>query len=405
MNDESKQKNELLNIEIKKGNKYEKLLGKKISSDAELINWLSSGEDKKIDRQKQKFPFFRIKYQIKSKDFDKLIKIAKQCELFFKHKCKDEYIKKYCLNCSEKYFHQNDLLRFINVETFINYLKYIFFISNKIVSYSKTIFDKNRNDFEQIFNNMDTIKENWKFNEPKVICKQCMFKLVNKPNFCENIKKIILETPNNLEMSIELNENNNLDNFNKIDFKIKKIKKFNILDLKNQTQDNKHKNDSSNIIINNNNLNNNIFNTIIFNNNIPIFPYFLNNILDNLQYVNSNYIETLFSTLNILFNEILNISQSYNRNQIGSNECLIRINLLNKNISNCFILLDNSIRNNSFYLNKLISRYEASNNNTNIIFCIINNQNILDLLNALCLVFFNIENIFIGLLENDINIK
>ena len=152
-------------------------------------------------------------------------------------------------------------------------------------------------------------------------------------------------------------------------------------------------------------MNNNIFNTIIFNNNIPIFPYFLNNILDNLQYVNSNYIETLFSILNNLFNEILNISQSYNQNQIGSNECLIRINLLNKNISNCFILLDNSIRNNSFYLNKLISRYETSNNNTNIIFCIINNQNILDLLNALCLVFFNIENIFIGLLENDINIK
>ena len=109
--------------------------------------------------------------------------------------------------------------------------------------------------------------------------------------------------------------------------------------------------------------------------------------------------------MNNLFNEILNISKLYNQNQIGSNECLIRINLLNKNISNCFILLDNSIRNNSFYLNKLISRYETSNNNTNIIFCIINNKNILDLLNALCLVFFNIENIFIGLLENDINIK
>ena len=163
----------------KKENK--EFLGKKLSSDAELIIWLSSDDNnKKVDIHNLKFPFTHIDSKIKDKDFHKLIKIAKQCELFYKHKCKNEYIIKSCINCSEIYFHSNDLLRFINIEIFLYYMKYIFLISNDILAYSKKNFNNNKRDLEDMFNNLKKTKQQWKVNEPKIICKQCMFKLINK---------------------------------------------------------------------------------------------------------------------------------------------------------------------------------------------------------------------------------
>ena len=81
-------KNSSSTTEAEEQHKSNDFLGKKISSDAELIMWLSNGENKSIDAQNVKFPFVPLNSKIKSKLFDKLIKIAKQCELFYRHKCK-----------------------------------------------------------------------------------------------------------------------------------------------------------------------------------------------------------------------------------------------------------------------------------------------------------------------------
>ena len=373
-------------------------LGKKISSDAELIMWLSSDENKKIDLQNVKFPFAHMNYKLKGKDFDKLIKTAKQCELFYRHKCKNEYIHKYCLNCDETNFHQNDLIRFINIETFFNYMKYIFLVSNNIVAYSKENFNNNKNDLEKLLNNYKEAKEKWKFTGAKILCKQCMFKLINKPNFCENIKQILFGNTNiSVDNNIQLNEENNFIDFNKISYKETETKKINIFDLKGENLENKLSDINSNIIINYNNLNNNIFNTVIFNNN----NLMTNPLLNNIQYINSNYIETKFLSLKNNLNNLLNLSQLYKQKQINKIDCLSKIQLLNKEINHNFNLLDNSIKTNLFYINNLILKYQLYIFSDKIILCIFNNKNMLDLLNRLLLDILSIENIFIGIIIND----
>ena len=379
----------------KKENK--ELLRKKLSSDAELIMWLSS-DNKKVDIHNLKFPFTHIDSKIKDKDFNKLIKIAKQCELFYKHKCKNEYIIKSCINCSETYFHSNDLLRFINFEIFLYYMKYIFLISNDILAYSKKNFNINKRDLEEIFNNFKKADEQWKFSEPKIICKQCMFKLINKPHFFENIKEIFFENKKLYEdKDIELIEEKFFDDFNKEKSIIQnETNKKNIIDSNRINCEQKLNNDS-NIIINYNNPNKNVYNTVIFNNNLTTYPLFLNNFINDLQYKDTNYIESLFLSLKNLFFEIINISGMYKNNKISKIDCLTKIQLLNQKINNCFNLLQNSIRINIFYSYKLILIYNLSIYN-DISFCIVNNKNILDSLNFLLLQFLCIENIFIGII-------
>ena len=380
----------------KKENK--ELLRKKLSSDAELIMWLSSDNNKKVDIHNLKFPFTHIDSKIKDKDFNKLIKIAKQCELFYKHKCKNEYIIKSCINCSETYFHSNDLLRFINFEIFLYYMKYIFLISNDILAYSKKNFNINKRDLEEIFNNFKKADEQWKFSEPKIICKQCMFKLINKPHFFENIKEIFFENKKLYEdKDIELIEEKFFDDFNKEKSIIQnETNKKNIIDSNRINCEQKLNNDS-NIIINYNNPNKNVYNTVIFNNNLTTYPLFLNNFINDLQYKDANYIESLFLSLKNLFFEIINISGMYKNNKISKIDCLTKIQLLNQKINNCFNLLQNSIRINIFYSYKLILIYNLSIYN-DISFCIVNNKNILDSLNFLLLQFLCIENIFIGII-------
>ena len=380
----------------KKENK--ELLRKKLSSDAELIMWLSSDNNKKVDIHNLKFPFTHIDSKIKDKDFNKLIKIAKQCELFYKHKCKNEYIIKSCINCSETYFHSNDLLRFINFEIFLYYMKYIFLISNDILAYSKKNFNINKRDLEEIFNNFKKTDEQWKFNEPKIICKQCMFKLINKPHFFENIKEIFFENKKLYEdKDIELIEEKFFDDFNKEKSIIPNETNKNIIIDSNRINYEQKLNNDSNIIINYNNPNKNVYNTVIFNNNLTAYPLFLNNFTNDLQYKDANYIESLFLSLKNLFFEIINISGMYKNNKISKIDCLTKIQLLNQKINNCFNLLQNSIRINIFYSYKLILIYNLSIYN-DISFCIVNNKNILDSLNFLLLQFLCIENIFIGII-------
>ena len=418
-------------------NKNNDFLGKKISSDAELIMWLSNGEDTSIDTQNVKFPFVPLNSKIKSKLFDKLIKIAKQCELFYRHKCKNEYIKKNCSNCFETNFHQNDLLRFFNYETFLYYMKYLFLICNKIVCYSKDNFNKNKNYFEELFKKFKKKEEIWTFKDTKIICKQCMYFLINKPNFFQNIKEVFLQKEKKiflLDNNIELNENKNNENFinnNKkynineeekiIDSILISKKIFNVSKIpKCKYQHNINKEIKNNIIINYNNHNNNIYNTLIFknefkvNNSIidinPIQYPFINNFLlnNNIKYSNNfssvdcNYIQSLILGLNKEMIDILSIV-NLSKNDNDKIKYFSEVDLLNQKIINYFKIIEEAVLSNLNFLNNILFKNniimednkEYIEIKPKIIRLIIDNKKYLSLLNCLKISYLNIEDIFI----------
>jgi len=438
-----KSKHPSTTAETEEQNKNNNYFTKKYLSDAELIMWLSTGEDTSIDTQNVKFPFVPLNSKIKSKVFDKLIKIAKQCELFYRHKCKNEYIKKNCANCLETNFHQNDLLRFFNYETFLYYMKYLFYVSNKIVAYSKENFNKNKNDFEELFKRFKDKQEIWLFKDTKIICKQCMYYLINKPKFFENIKGIFLSQEKKLFLlnnNIELNEEemkemkenhiniNYKEKFNyknkSIDailiskniFKITKIPKNN--NIRNIYNNN---NKNNNIIINYNNQNNNIFNTLIFKDeyklNInPILGInqiqnpFINNLnmnqsinyLRDLQSINSDYIQSLFLGLKKEMTDIIRIVDLSKKDNNKVNY-LSQTYLLNQKIMNYFKLIESCVNSNLIFLKNIILKCNINVNN-NKVFIEINqkineliddNNKFFSLLNFLKFNYLNIENVFI----------
>jgi len=441
--------------DVEENNKNNNFLGKKISSDAELIMWLSTGEDTSIDVQNVKFPFVPLNSKLKNKDYDKLIKIAKQCELFYRHKCKNEYIKKNCANCYETNFHQNDLLRFFNYETFLYYMKYLFLICNKIVCYSKDNFNKNKNDFEKLFKQFKEKKEVWIFKDTKIICKQCMYFLINKPDFFKNIKGIFLRKEKKffLYSNNELNEfeknnciskekidNNNSNNKNNKDvdsilisknvFKIEKTSKYENINVnidkneKNDINKSNNSNNKSNIVINYNNHNNNIYNTLIlndeykFNNNsiyrinsyrnLPQIPIINNvymnyniNRLNDMSSVNSNYFQLFFLELKQEITDILKIANIL-KNEKDKSKYLSTFELLNKKIVNNINLIENSVVTNINYLHTIFFNNDINMNNIEfiemkqkIIEFIIENTKFLNQLHDLKFNYLNIENIFI----------
>lgn len=68
---------------------------------------------------------------------------------------------------------------------------------------------------------------------------QCMFKLINKPNFCENIKQILFGSTNiSDDNNIQLNEEIDQFDFNKISNKEIETKKINIFNLKGENFEN-----------------------------------------------------------------------------------------------------------------------------------------------------------------------
>ena len=439
--------------EAEEQHKSNDFLGKKISSDAELIMWLSNGENKSIDAQNVKFPFVPLNSKIKSKLFDKLIRIAKQCELFYRHKCKNEYIKKNCFNCFETNFHQNDLLRFFNYETFLYYMKYLFFISNKIVAYSKENFNKNKSDFEELFTKFKKKEEIWTFKDTKIICKQCMYFLINKPNFFQNIKDIFIKKEKKiflLDNNSELNANkkndnnvynayikhNNKDTKNIINNETKNIddiltskKVFNVNKIsKNNYQNNIKKEVNNNIIINYSNHNSNIINNLIFKNELKInndsiydvnsisnsvhYP-FINNFLMNYKIYNlnksssidNNYIQSLFIDLKNNMTAILGIVELC-KNDNDNAKHFSEIISLNEKIIYYFKLIEEASLSNINLLNNILFKINkiAKENTENIenietkqrlIGLIADNKNFLSLIKSLNFNYLNIEDIFI----------
>jgi hypothetical protein len=179
--------------------------GKKLKGDAELISWLSGIEMNKINPKNDDERFDENNSKIKKKLKNKLIKNAKKCEHYFIHKYPDDkFVYAQCSFCLKNVFNHNELIRFFNFDDFIHYLKYIFYLSDKVICYSVNNFKLNKKNFDSIFSQFKRKEEKWKFESEKIICKLCMFKLINKPNFMTKIKNIFLHGEN--EKSYNIND-------------------------------------------------------------------------------------------------------------------------------------------------------------------------------------------------------
>ena len=309
-----------LNEKSKTTNKF---LGQKLTGDAELISWLS-GIEINNKNVKDDEGFDENNSKIKKKLKNKLIKNAKKCELYFIHKYPDEEcIYSQCTYCLKKNFNHNELIRFMNFDDFAHYLKYIFYLSDKVICYSVNNFKSNKKNFDSLFSKFKKKEEKWNFNQEKIICKLCMFKLINKPDFIQKIKKIFLKGENEksyninegdiiIELNIDENKNNSKSNF-----VVEKIKN-NDINKNHKIYENKNKRQIKNnynqrySFPNNNNYNNpNCFN-IYNSNNININIRNNNKIINNFYTNNNPFIELCKKIKNN--NEIKDI----NPNQINN---------------------------------------------------------------------------------------
>ena len=195
-NDKKKElNNEVLNekIEIKeeekeKENKCVKYSCCNSKGDASLIESLCKGYKPKLNPKEMKFPFIPSQNKIPSRLKTKLIKIAKLCEHYYRHKCKCEYFKKNCLICNKPEHHTNELIRFKNSDDFICYLRYLYLCMNDVVDYIPTIFNQNKEEFLEFFRDYDKGTVNWCFKNPKILCKLCVFEIVNRINSLNTFK-------------------------------------------------------------------------------------------------------------------------------------------------------------------------------------------------------------------------
>ncbi len=162
-------------------NKNEKIT-EESGKDAFLIDSIYNGYKPIFDISETKFPYIPPQKPIISKIESNLIKIARTCEHFFRHKCKNNYFKKTCIICHKNEHHTNELVRFKNYKDFINYLRYLFLCMENVLNYNNDIFIKNKNEFINFYNEFENKLNKWGFKNPKVICKLCIFEILNHPN-------------------------------------------------------------------------------------------------------------------------------------------------------------------------------------------------------------------------------
>ena len=338
-----------------KNKTHNNFIGKKLSGDAELILWLS-GVEMNNKNEKEDEGFEEINSKIKKKLRNKLIKNAKKCELYFIQKYPgEECINIQCDYCLKRNFNHNELIRFVNFDDFMYYLKYIFYLSDKVICYSINSFKSNKKNFDSIFSKFNKKEEKWEFDQEKIICKQCMLKLINKPNFIEKIKSIFLNKENEKsyninygDIIIELNSDKNSKCENKNDENEKL--NFVVEKYSNNSKNKKHKTINDNIKINNMNISN--------------YNYYNNRSFDSFnKYNNPNY---------------LNI---YNSNNINININLKRDNkiinsYLDNNEYNSLFYFYNEIKNRNNNINNLIPN-EPNSYWQQLIFC--NHYKILNL--------------------------
>ena len=347
----------ILNENVKTNNKF---IGKKLSGDAELILWLS-GIEMNDKNAKEDEGFDEINSKIKKRFRNKLIKNAKKCELYFIQKYPNEeciYIQ--CNYCLKRIFNHNELIRFVNFDDFMHYLKYIFYLSDKVICYSINKFKSNKKNFDSLFEKFQKKEENWEFDQEKIICKQCMLTLINKLDFIQKIKSIFLSKENEKsyninygDIIIELNSDKNSKNENKNDENEKfnfvvekydnidkdkkyksikdneKIYNYNFFDNRSFVPFNKYNNLNCLNIYNSNNINininlkreNKIINSYFNNNDYNSLFYFYNDIKkdnNSIKDIQPNKLNTYLQQLFFLnHNKILDFCQEL-KNEVNN---------------------------------------------------------------------------------------
>ena len=298
---------------ISKNKSPNNFIGKKLTGDAELISWLS-GIEINNKNEKEEEGQEENNSKIKKKLRDKLINNARKCELFFKHKFENEdVICIQCAFCLKKYFNQNELIRFVNFDDFIYYLKYIFYLSDKVTCYSIINFKSNKKSFDSLFSKFKKKEEKWDFNQDKILCKLCMFKLVNKPDFMKKIKSILLQGENEKsyninegDIIIELDSDESKNKNYKSNFVVEKCKNNNV-SRNHRIYENRNKNQK-----NRNNYNQR-----------PPFPYYNYNNPNYLNIFNSNNININIKNDNQIINNyyqnnsFIELCQKVNNNEFG----------------------------------------------------------------------------------------
>ena len=299
-------------------NKHTKnFLGKKLTGDAELISWLSGVEinNKNI---KEEEGIEENNSKIKKKLKNKLIKNAKKCENYYIHSYPEEkYISIQCAYCLKKIFNHNELIRFVNFDDFAYYLKYLFYISDKVLNYSINNFKSNKISFDILFSKFKKKEEKWIFNQEKIICKLCMLKLINKPNFMQKIKSIFIHGEN--EKSYNLNDGDIVIELNLDESKNNSKSNFIVEKIKNDSNKNKYKNyeNKNKKQTNNNNYNKrSLFPSNNYNNPNRLNIYNSNNININIKN-NNKIINNAYINNN---NSFLDLCEKVKNNNNGIND-------------------------------------------------------------------------------------
>ena len=137
----------------------------------------------------------------------KLLKIANLCERYYHHKCKNIYLKKNCEICFKNEHCLNELLRFKNSKDFLNYLRYLYLCKNEVVDYSHEIFSVNKKELLDYHRDYEKESNNWTFKIPKILCKSCIFKIINKKNSLEIFKKILIDKNDKNNNNVIVNNN------------------------------------------------------------------------------------------------------------------------------------------------------------------------------------------------------
>ena len=227
-------------------NRILKIIPNPTNEDALLVQSLYNNQIPKLDVQEMKFPYIPSQNKINSRLRSKLIKVAKLCEHYYRHKCKVEIFNKECLICHENEFHTNELLRFKNSDDFLNYLRYCILCMNETLNYKKQLFTNNKKEIIKYVNEYEDNIVEWEFHNPKTLCKLCIFKILNSKNCLSTLKKVLKDKFNG---KIE-----NKDDI--LYFKTKEKKCLrNLKQLKNNENNIIYNNKSDTNIINNNEIN------------------------------------------------------------------------------------------------------------------------------------------------------
>ena len=270
-----------INAKKKKTVNKEKIINKP-TNERSLIN-------KDLEQNNIKKTIIQSKNKIGKRQRKKLIKIAKLCEHFYKHKCKCQYFKKECIICGKSEHHINELLRFKNSKDFINYLRYIFLCNYEIIDYTHENFKKNKKELLNFYQDFERGIILWRFNTPKIMCKFCILNIVNEKNALERFKNYLIDDDNNkISIIINYEESENESSESKIPNYIPEKLLINLQNILNILLQNIYK-----YILVLNYINKDIYNNVFQfqNKNYNLYLFYFNQIKSDIENIFKDYIK------------------------------------------------------------------------------------------------------------------